>query len=77
MIKRYFLHMQSAKTRVCSLSIETYRKLQKFRDQDSSGPLRGLSLKFVDKACKIIIRQNKIMSVWGHIGKAFYIRHSM
>ena len=32
-----------------------------------------LNPKFVDKACKIIIRQNKIMCVHGHIGEAFNI----
>ena len=35
--------------------------------------LRGLSPKFVDKACKIVIRQNKIMCVYGHVGKAYKV----
>ena len=35
--------------------------------------LRGLSPKFVDKACRIVIRRNKIMCVYGLGGKAFNV----
>ena len=30
--------------------------------------IRGLSPKFVDNACKIVIRQNKMMCICVHVG---------
>ena len=35
--------------------------------------VRGLSPKFIYQACKIIVRQNETVFVYGHVGKAFNI----